>query len=420
MHVAEKPVDTQPVKPNKTMIWVLSACSFLVLGSYAIARPSLKALLVDHYGKDAVPYAWIFVAIGVTLTVAIYSRAAARMELKKLYQRAVLWICVVLVIGLLLYHSGLTWAVFLLFVWKDVYIVVLIEMFWTFANSVFQLKTAKWIYGVFLSVGTLGGMAANFSVGGLADQLGTGHAPWLVLPMLLVTAGLISAMPNIKPDERGAEKAPIDFASGFKLVLRTKYLLYLLGIIALIQLALNLVDFQLTAMIESNYPSSEDKTAAFGTVYGYIDAAALCMQLGGGLIISVIGIGGVLGGVPVILLVCLSAFAAIPTVGLISFAFIAGKSMDYSVYRTAKEALYLPLSHRERAQGKAVIDMMIYRVAKASAAALLIALGSFSSSPELLVGISVLAVIGWLWLTARILPLYKQRIADKDMESPRG
>ena len=104
MHVAEKPVDTQPVKPNKTMIWVLSACSFLVLGSYAIARPSLKALLVDHYGKDAVPYAWIFVAIGVTLTVAIYSRAAARMELKKLYQRAVLWICVVLVIGLLLYH----------------------------------------------------------------------------------------------------------------------------------------------------------------------------------------------------------------------------------------------------------------------------------------------------------------------------
>ena len=345
--------------PKISMIWVLSACSFLVLGSYAIARPSLKALLVDHYGKEAVPYAWIFVAIGVTATVAVYSRAAARMELKQLYQRAVIWICGVLVAGLALYHSGLTWAVFLLFVWKDVYIVVLIEMFWTFANSVFQLKTAKWIYGIFLSVGTLGGMAANFSVGGVADQLGTGHAPWLVLPMLLATAALIRAMPSIDPGSETSDDSNIDFASGFRLVLRTKYLLYLLGIIALIQLALNLVDFQLTAMIEANYDSSEDKTAAFGTVYGYIDAAALVMQLGGGFIISAIGVGGVLGLVPIVLLLCLSAFAVIPTVGLISFAFIAGKSMDYSVYRTAKEALYLPLSHRERAQGKAVIDMLI-------------------------------------------------------------
>ncbi|MBV70828.1 MAG: hypothetical protein CMH52_05710 [Myxococcales bacterium] len=418
MHISDEQSAQQINKPNKAMIWVLSACSFLVLGSYAIARPSLKALLVDHYGKDAVPYAWILVAIGVTLTVAVYSRATARMELKQLYQRAVLWICAVLILGLVLYHSGLTWAVFLLFVWKDVYIVVLIEMFWTFANSVFQLKTAKWIYGVFLSVGTLGGMAANFSVGGLAEQLGTGHAPWLVLPMLLGTAALISFMPNMAPESQGSGETPVDFASGFRLVMRTKYLLCLLGIIALIQLALNLVDYQLTSMIEANYASSEDKTAAFGTVYGYIDAAALCMQLGGGLIISVIGVGGVLVGVPVVLLICLSAFAIIPTVGLISFAFVAGKSMDYSVYRTAKEALYLPLNHRERAQGKAVIDMMIYRVAKASAAALLIALGALSSSPELLVGISVLAVLGWLWLTAKILPLYTRRIESQDTSRP--
>ena len=61
-------------------ILALSACAFCVLGSYAIARPSMKALLLQHYGKDALPYAWLLVALGVTMTVSVYSRFAARMD----------------------------------------------------------------------------------------------------------------------------------------------------------------------------------------------------------------------------------------------------------------------------------------------------------------------------------------------------
>ena len=219
------------------------------------------------------------VALGVTGTVSVYSRFAARMELRRLYRWAVVWTCITLCLALGLYHAGFEWAVFLLFVWKDIYIVLLIEMFWTFANSIFKLKAAKWLYGVFLSVGTLGGITANLSVGELARTLGVGHAPWLVLPMLLFTAVLISGLPAVRP-ERSEDESEVSFHAGFALVWRSRYLMAILGIIASIQLALNLVDFQLSAMVEASHATAAGKTAEFGRIYGMIDGAALTMQLG--------------------------------------------------------------------------------------------------------------------------------------------
>ncbi|MGC6416861.1 MAG: Npt1/Npt2 family nucleotide transporter [Bradymonadia bacterium] len=415
-------VDREPQPnhgPGLATILALSACAFCVLGSYAIARPSMKALLLQHYGKEALPYAWLLVALGVTVTVSVYSRFAARMELRRLYRWAVVWTCVTLCFALSLYHAGFEWAVFLLFVWKDIYIVLLIEMFWTCANSIFQLKTAKWLYGVFLSVGTLGGITANLSVGELARTLGVGHAPWLVLPMLFFTAVLISGLPEVRP-ERSADESKASFHAGFALVWRSRYLMAILGIIASIQLALNLVDFQLSAMVEASHVTAAGKTAEFGRIYGMIDGAALTMQLGGGVLITVLGVSGVLVSAPIVLLVTLSCFIFMPTLGLISVAFIAGKSMDYSVYRTAKEALYLPLAQRERALGKAVIDIMVYRVAKAGAAIFLLALswlGDLSASTAVIGGLAVAAVSAWLFFALRVLPIYGQKTNEQRDEA---
>ena len=330
------------------------------------------------------------------------------------------WTCIALCFGLGLYHSGVEWAVFLLFVWKDIYIVLLIEMFWTFANSIFQLKTAKWLYGVFLSVGTLGGVTANLSVGELAKTLGVGHAPWLVLPMLLFTAVLISGLPEARP-ERSDTQSEVSFHAGFSLVWRSRYLMAILGIIASIQLALNLVDFQLSAMVEAGHATAAAKTAEFGRIYGMIDGAALTMQLGGGVLITVLGVSGVLVTAPVVVLVTLSCFIFMPTLGLISVAFIAGKSMDYSVYRTAKEALYLPLTQRERALGKAVIDIMIYRVAKAGAAIFLLVLGWFGdvgTSSAVIGGLAIAAVSVWLLCVTRVLPMYRHKTHAQVNEAP--
>ena len=98
---------------------------------------------------------------------------------------------------------------------------------------------------------------------------------------------------------------------------------------------------------------------------------------------------------------------------MISAAFVLAKSLDYSLFRAAKEALYLPLTHRERTQGKAVIDMMIYRVAKGAASLLLITLTSGGAAMSLVSMMCIGAVAIWVILTWRVLPLYEARRAGR-------
>jgi ATP/ADP translocase len=50
---------------------------------------------------------------------------------------------------------------------------------------------------------------------------------------------------------------------------------------------------------------------------------------------------------------------------------IMSKVMDYSIARAAKEILYIPLSYSEKTQGKAMADILGYRVAKGVASAVL-------------------------------------------------
>ncbi len=395
-----------PLGGQMGRIAALGGLAFFIFASYAIARPALKSLLITHYTADALPIAWLGMAVAVTGTVMVYGRFAATIELTRLYRYVVVVCCVTLCLAMLLYQSGVTWAVFLLFIWKDVYIVVLAEMFWSIANSLFALKTAKWIYGIFCAMGSLGGMSANFAIGPLAHELGTAHAPWLIIPILLLSAGVVFSLPKVSPAQEES-RPQVDYTAGLRLVRDNRYLLCLLGIIAFIQIAINLVDYQCSALVESNFAGADERTEVFGQIYGAIDIAALVMQLSAGLIITAIGVSGTLVGVPLILALCLIGFLVAPTFGVMAVAMVAGKSMDYSIFRAAKEMLYLPLSQAERTQGKAVIDMMTYRVAKGIASVAILGFAAWSAPIEALAVVALVAVLGWLALTRILIPLYR-------------
>lgn len=394
---------------------VLCGLAFLIFASYALARPTLKSLLISHYTKDALPIAWLIVGVVVTATVMVYSRFAATMSLKHLYQRVIAVCCVTLVIGMLLYQIGLTWVVFLLFVWKDVYIVVLAEMFWSMASGLFHQKQAKWIYGFFCALGSLGGMTANFAVGPIANKIGTDHTPWMVIPVLLSSAFVVRFLPDMKPN-KAKKKQKVDYIAGFRTVKKSSYLIPLMAIIALIQVAITLIDYQCSGLVEVYYDTKDARTAIFGQMYGYIDIISLCLQLSSGLILSLIGVGGTLMGVPLILAGCLTVFLAAPSFLVMSIALIAGKSMDYSIYRAAKELLYLPLTREERTQGKAVIDMMTYRVAKGAASMTILVLAMWTAPTWALSTICLVLISGWFLCTWVLLPRYQKAAQDTPKE----
>ena len=357
----------------RTALWV-SALAYVMLFGYSIARPAAESLFLERYGSAALPKVWVAVAVTAVIVVAIYNRAAARYSLVHVLLGTIAASATSLVV-LLLAARSFPIASFALYVWKDVHIVVLLEILWSFANVVFETRTARWTYGLFCAAGTLGSFSGNMAVGKLAAAFGTAQSLWLLLIVFTLLALLGTALGKAALDPR--PKTPtaqglgrIGVREGVSLLRGSRYLGVLLLLVGTVQLVVNLIDFQYSGLLEQTYVDTDARTAVIGQVYGVIDVSSLLLQFATGAILRYVGFRKTMLAIPVLLGGCVIAGIIAPTFTIVAVTKIASKTLDYSLFRAAKELLYIPLSYAEKTRGKALVDMLTYRVSKAGASLL--------------------------------------------------
>jgi ATP:ADP antiporter, AAA family len=384
----------------------LFAMGFLVLASYEISRATIESLFEGAHGPESVPLAWLVVAPSVLVTVLVYNRIIARTRLLPFFVGALIATLVVLLALLALYALDVPGVYYGLYVWKDIYIVVLIEMFWTFANSLFKVREARWLYGLFLVAGSGGAIAGGLSVGWLAKAYGSAGALGAVFPVLglciVVCLGLRRMIPPIRPPD----KTSPPLGDSLKVLRGSAYLVLMLLLVVAVQIAINLVDYEYKLYLNEAFVDMDAKTAFRGQVNSAINLIALFLQLGSGPLLTALGVPRVLMGIPVLLMLALGAFAAAPRLATVAVAKVTSKALDYSLFRAAKEILYIPLSHAEKTRGKAIIDIMVYRMAKAGAALLILGLG-VAKLGWVVTGATFGVVGGWIALTWLIVRRYK-------------
>lgn len=429
---------SQPT-PHAASSWThvaqLCAMAFVLMLTYAIARPAAESLFLSTYGSKRLPYVWLAVAVAVVLVVGIYNRYVSQMGLLALKERVLLLISASLALLLMAHHNNLPGSTFALYIWKDVYIVVIIEMFWSYANSIFPIKTAKWTYGLFCVMGSLGGILGGRNVGALAKAWGTREVMWLLIPLfliLLVQCRIASkTIGELHPDQ----KEQTDLSSGLRVLFKSQYLGYLLALIIVIQIAVTLIDYQYNRILEVTYTTTSSRTYIIGQIYAAIDMASLVLQLMTGVILRYIGVPLTLLGIPLLLGVAVGSFLAWPTFLALAIAKITSKSTGYSLFRSAKEILYIPLTYEEKTQGKAVIDILSYRFAKGLASLLLMLILFFQLIapseqllPSALFAESLTTIVAlansslvtvctslllavWIWLTLLIVRRYRLKVS---------
>lgn len=383
------PNTDSPQGLSKGRLLGLGLLAFTVLASYEAARSPVESLFLSAHGPDALPTAWMFVALGAVATVALYARLASRFALMPLMAGAS-------VVSMLLL-GGLLWArdrqipgyAYAFYVWKDIYIVVLIETFWSYANSTLDLKAARWLYGALCTIGSLGSLAGGYLVGLLAGSSGSTAALTLTLPILGVTALIALAMHRFAPTPKAQPDAstPQSFSEGLGVLKRSDYLVLMLLLILTIQLIITFVDYRFNGLINDAYPDENTRTWVISRVYMAVSAGALVLQLSTGFILA-LGFGRVFVGLPVVVGLTVLGLAIHPVFLLAAAAKITGKAFDYSLFRATKEMLYIPLSYAERTQGKAVVDMLTYRVAK----------GGVALALHGLVAAGLAFTVGWITL----------------------
>ncbi len=365
----------------------LALQSFLVMFSYALCRPSTESLFLASEGSDKLPIAWLAVALGSILMVVIYNHILPKADLVKLFGEvcllaALLFSALIPLCSYVPHH-----AYYLLYALKDLYVVALVEIFYTYTNTVLSIKKASWIYGFFGAVGSIGAFIGNLAVGKIAVAYTSEMALWLSVPLLLlmgVLGRIIAAIhgpaqkPLAKEEKSAAEanskKGELPFISAWKVVNKSSYLWLMFFLIIVVQVAMTLIDYQYNHVIEATFANVDERTAVSGNIYAIASITTLLFNVLTGPIIGAIGVGSTMLIIPILLASGMVSFLAFPIFALIATVKITSKVMDYSLFKAAKNLLYIPLSYEEKTAGKSIVDMLTFRLAKGGAALILMAL----------------------------------------------
>lgn len=389
----------------------LSLLAFVLIGSYELARTAGESLFLAEFQEAGLPWVWLAVALAAALAVAVVQRYNTRVPLLRLLGAASLVATALLLLLLFGMQAGLQAATFLLYVWKDVYVVVLVELFWSHANLSFDLKTARRTYWFFCMMGSLGGAAGNLLTGELAGHFGTAATLW-ALPVLLLgtAAGCFWAQPGLTRAPRpSAPTGPTPPGPDRGLLRRHPDVLLLIGLVASVQLALTLLDYHYNGVLRAQFPDTDERTRVVGWVYSAINLGAFLLQASTGPILLLLDVSGTLLLNPALLGATLLSFLLAPHFVLLAAAKVLSKALDYSLFRAAKELFYIPLAEEARLLGKPLVDMLTYRVAKAGASLLLLGLGALAITTWAL-PISLACTVVWLLLAVIAGRRHRRRV----------
>ncbi|MBI2519347.1 MAG: hypothetical protein HYV97_02975 [Bdellovibrio sp.] len=397
-------------------LMALGASLFLVLMSYPVLRSTTTGLFLHYFGAQNSPYVWFYSVLAIMGCVFFYDRAQQRWPLFQLYN-----VTVLLSVGIFfggIYLLNLSWgpSAYLLFVWKEAYIVLLVHMIFGVANASLRLEEAKVFYGPLGALGSLGGIFGGLFTGWLTYYfttetiLGIGVLFVILSAIAFYAARGLFGPTTIMKVESDTPPTPSPLLS---LAGVGKYVALLCLVVSLSQFVINLANFKFDVLFTGLVPNKDLKTRYLGHLYTLVNSI--------GLVLQVFVLPYVLAKfsrrrihlfVPVLFLL-LSLVGLIfggAYLMLVSFAFGTMKGTDYSLFSAVKELMYYALGPEQKYGAKYIIDMVIYRFSKGLISLFLI----FFQMPWLIDWLLVGLCIAWFVV---IFPLFKEQRKISSLES---
>lgn len=357
--------------------WILlfaMICGFCITSEYVVTRATSNSIFITHFTVKWLPYAWLATVPLNFIVVSLYNRFLPILGCFRLF---------LLTIGITLGVNTLSaYAVsnspslsFILYVWKDIYVLLMFQQLWSVIHSITKMSRAKYLYGILFGVGGLGSVLGSMIPGFFAVKFGSESLLLSTLPIYLVftlfyflllrSSGFLFA--------HGQEKS--SSSHGFGLIRTSRPLKFILLIVVLMQLSSCVMDYQFNTFLQHRIPEQDLRTEFYGRLWGMINTVKLTLQfVASFLLVQFLGLRRSHILIPGILLMNAVGYLARPTFGMITYSYGVIKTFDYSIFNIIKEMLYVPLKKEEKFKAKAIIDVFAYRSAKAFASVLIIAL----------------------------------------------
>ena len=356
----------------------IALAAFFLLFGYEFIRAVSDSLFIDAYGADNLPWVMAAVFPGVYLLIYIYGRLLSRVGANRALLITSVFSMVMIVIAYSLILSGYLIATAVIYVFREAYIVLIIEQYWSLINSVLSSEQARYVNGPFCGLASLGSIAGGFLVGQVATPLGSEtlllFTAGSLLPAAICSSVAYALTGEPKPSE--VEQGGKFGHTGLRIFFRSRYLILVALLVVTTQIVSTVLDLRFKGLVEVANPFKDARTAFLGNFYGTLGIVAAVLQfIATPLLLRLAPIRIVHLSIPVIHLITCGILTITPSLWSASTAFLLFKALDYSIFRGGKEILYIPLSFDARYRAKQIIDSFGYRAAKSGSASLIVLLG---------------------------------------------
>ena len=349
------------------------AAGFVLFG-YEFIRSVSSSLFIDAYGAENLPRGMVAVPPSMLVMLYCYGRLLSWQGATRALVVTSLFSAVLILGCYAALSRGMHFAAAVIYVFREAYIVIIIEQFWSFVNSVLTTEQAKRINGPFCAVASIGSYVGGMLVSRWAVALGSEVLLLFTAASLVPTAifGVIAYKLGGEPEPSTEEAGGRLGHLGVKILFRSRYLIFIGVLILSTQVVSTVLDLRFNGLAELEISDKDTRTAFFGGVYGNLGLAAGILQL---LVVPLalrfIALRYIHVSIPIVHLVSGLVLTMSPSLRTATAAYTIFKALDYSLFRAGKELFYMPLSYDARYRAKQIIDSFGYRFSKGGSAGVL-------------------------------------------------
>jgi ATP:ADP antiporter, AAA family len=365
---------------------MMFAYSFLAMAGYNMIRPVTRGLFIEKLGAENLPWIQFGAGIAIGFIMQGYTRAIRLAPRRWMIPITLSGIVALMVSFYFLFTSFPTNREVAVgfYLFGLIIGILLISQFWTLANDVYDPRQAKRVFGFIGAGSSLGGFTGAMLTSTVVAEIGTNGVLLVSAATLAICTIAVALLIKREPaagqsdaSKTGEEEAGVSGAEALRLLRSSRHLQVIAMVIGFAAFGSAIIEQQLNmAAAEAKGATNVDSVTAFlAQIIAYYSLIGFVVQITlTSRIHRMLGIGFALMILPVVdsatgLLMLMNG--ALWTAGL---ARVTDTSLRYTVDKTTREVLFLPLPVDVKYRAKPFIDVTVDRLAKGMGALLLLVL----------------------------------------------
>lgn len=339
-----------------------------LLGGYELVRSPSNSLFKEAYGKGALPYVMAATPVAVVAILYLYGRLLTWLGARRTLLVTTVGSCLALLALFAAVQAGWTFSRAILYVFREAYVVLLVEQYWSFINSTLATTTARKLNGPICGIASVGAITGGVLVAKISTTVGSAALLAGAAAITLPAAILMELAYRRCGEPRDQGRSHRSDALGLRLFGSNAMLVILLAVILLTQAVAALLDINFQGILQDAIPNVDEQTAFSGEFFAWLNVASFGMQfVATPILLRLLPLGLIHLAIPLVHVASCIYLLRTPSLFAAGLAFTLFKAIDYSTFRAAKEILYIPLSFDARYRAKEVIDVFGYRFGKGGA-----------------------------------------------------